>query len=152
MRTKAAKKAADCGSWAFATLTMGLVMLVASISPISRPKVHIDKCPLDSAGKVIPDRTADGVLTLAADIYFVHRDGVDDSIVASWRGKGGSNGPAAEMSGHVGELAHVQYCGRTVTRVTASGVNIFDSPPDTQATLDKKAASERRLSLRMSAG
>lgn len=125
---------------------MGLVLLLATLLPIWHRKVHIDRCPFDSAGKVIPDRTADGVLTLAADIYFVHRDGVDDSIVASWR-KGGSIGPAYEISRHVGELAHVEYCGRTVTRVTASGSNIFDAPPDTQATLDKRADSERRSTV-----
>ncbi|MFM0732360.1 hypothetical protein PQQ52_17885 [Paraburkholderia sediminicola] len=146
MRTKAERRAQSYSSMAFAGLTVGGALLLVALLPIWHRKVHIDKCPFDAAGKVIPDRTADGVLTLAADIYFVHRDGMDDSIVASWK-KGGAIGPAYQISRHVGELAHVEYCGRTVTRVTASGVNVFEAPPGTQATLDAKADSDRRWAI-----
>ncbi|MFM0552874.1 hypothetical protein P0D69_18135 [Paraburkholderia sediminicola] len=152
MTTAAGKKTANYGSWAFATSAVGLVLLVAAIPPTSYPKVQIDKCPFDSAGRVIPDRTADGLLTLAAGIYFVHRDGVDDSIVAAYRGRWAGSSPLRKVEGHVGEAVHVEYCGRTVTDVTASGVTIFEVRPDTQATINSQADSERRSSVIMGAG
>lgn len=128
---------------------MGFALLLVALLQSPHPKVHIDKCPFDSKGNVIPDRSVDGVLTVAASIYFVHRDGVDDSIIASCHGKGGCRGPANEISKHIGEPAHVQYCGGTLTGVTASGLKIFEANPDTQVTIDARARSEKRTALLM---
>lgn len=152
MAITAGKKTADYGSLAFAASTVGLVMLATSIAPISYPKLQIDRCPFDSAGKVIPDRTADGVLTLAARIYFVHRAGVDDSVVAAYRGRGTSSALLRVVERHVGEDTHIEYCGRTVTGITASGMKVYEVRPDTQAKMNGRADSERRLGLNMGAG
>ncbi|NYH18932.1 hypothetical protein [Paraburkholderia bryophila] len=149
MKTIAERKAESYWGMAFAGFVLGFALLLVALLQNPRPNVHIDKCPFDSAGNVIPDRSADGVLTVAADIYFVHRDGIEDSIVASCLGKGGCKGPAIEMRRHVGESAHVQYCGRTVTGVIASGIKIFEANPDTQATMDARASWEKRTAAFM---
>jgi hypothetical protein len=76
MKTGAERKVESCRGFTFAGFILGLWFLFFAIVPIWRPKVHIDKCPVDSAGNVIPDRTIDGLLAAAAGIYFVHRDGI----------------------------------------------------------------------------
>lgn len=152
MATAAGKKATNYGSLAFAASAGGIALLVVSIPPTSYPKLHIGKCPFDSAGRVIPDRTADGVLTFAAGLYFVHREGVDDSTVAAYRAQGTTRGPVRELEHHVGEATHVEYCGSTVTGVTASGMKVYEVRPDTQATMNAQADLQRRLGLKMGAG
>jgi hypothetical protein len=149
MKMSAERKVQDYRSFTVAGLILGLWFLFAAILPIWHPKVHIDKCPIDSAGNVIPDRTADGLLATTASIYFAHRDGVDDSVIGNCAGKSPScNNLIYQLSGHVGEPIHVEYCGRTVSRVILSGNHIVRSqPPVSEAIIDERASSDRRLCI-----
>ena len=147
MKTSAERKVENYRGFTFAGFISGLWFLFFALLPIWHPKVHIDKCPIDLAGNVIPDRTVDGLLAATAGIYFVHRDGVDDSVIGTCAGKSPScNNLIPQLSGHVGEPIHVEYCGRTASSVILAGNHIVRSHPSvSEATTDERAISDRRL-------
>jgi hypothetical protein len=149
MKTGAERKVESYRGFTFAGIILGLWFLFFAILPIWRPKVHIDKCPVDSAGNVIPDRTIDGLLAAAAGIYFVHRDGVSDSVIGTCAGKSPScNNLIYQLSGHVGEPIHVEYCGRTAASVILPGNHVVRFHPSaSEATIDERAISDRRLCI-----
>lgn len=128
---------------AYAGVAAGTYFLLAALLPIwHAPKA--DHCALDQAGIVVPDRTANGIWSKAAGMFYLHREGVDDVVVASCFGKGGCKGPISEVEGHVGEPARVEFCRRTIIRVELSGVVVFNAPPS-QDILDARMLVGRKF-------
>lgn len=125
--------------------------LLFTFLPIGYSPTDIDKCPFDAVGNVVPDRTADGILVKEAGMYFVHRDGLMDSLVArcsgrcSGRGPAPCNGPVTVAKRHLGEVVHVEYCGRTVTGVNFIDGEIYRSKPLTKAFWDNQNSFGRKL-------
>jgi len=106
-----------------------------------------DYCDRNAAGQIVPSRTADGTLTKVGDIFYVHRDGSDDVFVAAcFPRKGGTecHGPENVVKGHSNEPAHVEFCGKTVSRMTLAGREVSLSIP-TQEMLNALNAKERRV-------
>lgn len=102
---------------------------------------------MNAERQIIPNRAADGVLRKVGDIYYVHRDGSDDVLVAAhFPGKGGgkTQGPIKLVEGHANESVHVEFCGTTVTRLTSPGRDVLISLP-TQSALDEIYAKEKRV-------
>lgn len=116
-----------------------------------------DECPVDANGKVIPTRTASGLLQHQGGMFFVQREGENYSFLpVTWPA---SKGPHDEtwlrserlvsaLAKHAGEEVHVEICGHTVLRVDAEGGNVFATTLRTQQDLDQEFAS-RNLSLRV---
>jgi hypothetical protein len=88
------------------------------------------------------------LLAAAGGIYFVRRDGGDDSVIGTCAGKSPScSNLIYQLSGHVGEFIHVAYCGRTAISVILSGSRIVRSPLVSDATIDERAILDRHLCI-----
>jgi hypothetical protein len=143
MAVTPSKKKSDYRRIAIALAICGLWFLLGSFLPIWHSTAHVDSCPFNAAGDVIPDRAADGVVTKNANMYFAHRAGAPDSLLAKCLDRNACNGPYSQMQGHLGEPVHVEYCGFTVTRVTLSGAEIFKTRPVTLESINATNSHER---------
>lgn len=126
----------------------GLALLGASIAGLLHKPQTADHCEMSSTEEhAIPSRAADGTLKKIGDIYYVHRDGSDDVFVAACfpqRGGAECHGPVRFVDGHANEPVHVEFCGKTVSRLTLSGRDVWFSLP-TQSELGAINTKERQV-------
>lgn len=133
-------------------------ILSAALSPtwlFHPPKA--DWCPIDVKGKVIPTRTADGLLQHEGGMFFVQgRDGKLSFLPITWPDSKGPHDETWHRSERLlstvvrstGEVVHVEVCGSTVLRIDADGSNLFTANLRTQPDLNAEFAS-RNLPLRL---
>ncbi|PMS16692.1 hypothetical protein C0Z18_22920 [Trinickia dabaoshanensis] len=125
----------------------GLILLCASTAGILQRPETADRCNTNAEGQIIPTRSADGVLQNVGDIYYSHRDGSDDVFIAACfphRGGPDCHGPVEYVEGHTNEPVHVEFCGKTVTRLTISK-NDLRFTPTTQEEFDAINAQGKRF-------
>jgi hypothetical protein len=125
----------------------GLALLCASIAGLLHSPQKADHCDMSAEEHAIPSLIADGTLKKVGDIYYVHRDEADDVFVAACfprRGGAECHGPIKLVDGHANEPVHVEFCGKTVSRLTLSGRDIRFSLP-TQIELDAVNTKKRRV-------
>src|ERR1700731_4565388 len=106
MTTTASKKKSEYRGIAIALAICGTWFVLGSLLPIWHSTAHVDVCPFDAAGDVIPDRAADGTVIKTAGMYFARRAGSPDSLLAKCLDKDACNGPFSKMEGHIGEPVH----------------------------------------------
>lgn len=125
----------------------GTVLLCVSVAGLLHKPPNADHCAANTFGQATPTSVADGTLKKAGDFYYVHNDGSDDVFVAACiRNKGDAecHGPVAFVQGHVNESVHVEFCGKSVTRLILSGHEVSFSLP-TQSALNASDAKKNRL-------